>query len=111
MDVIIITNALLGNYNDVSEAIEKEIQSEEKKAGRINEPFLNKLSVADLRSLCLELSAKNIEAEKKTEDQTYELNELYLKYDKMAAAYGEMSHFVKKASDVHLWHFEEEDDV
>lgn len=88
--------SLMGDYSRVAEEIEKELDKPKEASIEI----VDKLSVNDLRALAKKLSKDNTKKEREILLMKEELNELYLKYDAMCAAFGEMNHFIQEASRV-----------
>lgn len=88
--------ALAGDYSKVAEEIEKELNQKSNDSNEI----VDKLPVDDLRALARKLSKDNADKERTIFLMKEELNELYLKYDAMCAAFGEMNHFIQEAAKV-----------
>lgn len=82
--------ALTGDYSKVAEEIEKELSKEK----GVSSEMVDKLPVGDLRALVRRLSKENIDNKQTISLLKEELNELYLKYDAICAAFGEMNHFI-----------------
>lgn len=95
-----IIYSLVGDYSQVAEEIEKELEGKSDTSSKI----VDKLSVSDLQTLVGKLSKENIEKEQTISLLKEELNELYLKYDAMCAAFGEMNHFIQEAAKVPTRH-------
>lgn len=89
--------SLVGDYSKVEEEIEKELNKPQKETSML---ILDKLPVNDLRALVKKLSDDNVNKDREISLMKEELNELYLKYDVMSAAFGEMNHFIQEASRV-----------
>lgn len=92
--------SLVGDYSQVAEEIEKELEGKSDTSSKI----VDKLSVDDLRTLVGKLSKENVDKEQTISLLKEELNELYLKYDTMCAAFGEMNHFIREAAKVPTRH-------
>ena len=90
--------ALTGDYSKVAEEVEKELSKEKSK--EMCRPMIEKLSVNDLRELTKKLIEANSEKDDTISLMKEELNELYVKYDALCAAFGEMNHFVQEAGKV-----------
>lgn len=92
--------ALTGDYSKVAEKIEKEWSKEK----GVSSEMVDKLPVGDLRALVRRLSKENIDNKQTISLLKEELNELYLKYDAICAAFGEMNHFIQEAAKVPTRH-------
>lgn len=92
--------ALTGDYSKVAEEIEKELSKEK----GVSSEMVDKLPVGDLRALVRRLSKENIDNKQTISLLKEELNELYLKYDAICAAFGEMNHFIQEAAKVPTRH-------
>lgn len=92
------TFALLGDYSKVAETVENELNPPPC-------PQTAPTAAPDgengyLKGLCREVLKKNNALREENGLLKEELNELYLKYDQMSAAFGEISHFVRQAAAV-----------
>ena len=94
--------SLVGDYSRVAEEIDKELNDREilGKESKI----VDKLPVDDLKEIVKKLSKDSTRKEREISLMREELNELYLKYDAMCAAFGEMNHFIQEASKVPTRH-------
>ena len=87
--------ALVGDYSKVAEEIEKELNEQ-----KTSNTIVGKLPVDDLRVLVRKLTKDVSDKERTISLMKEELNELYLKYDAMCVAFGEMNHFINEAAKV-----------
>lgn len=113
MELRILT-ILSGSGMPFNKAVGTDTESAFAETGRSSSEFIRHLRTEDLRAICKDLTAQAVELKKenrllKEENGLLkeELNELYLKYDSIAAAFGEINHFIQEAAAVPARHFGE----
>lgn len=91
-----IISALTGDYTQIAEALEEELSRQAHPS--ISPEFIDRLPASELNRLCKGLTEKVSTFEQENELLKEELNELYVRYDELAAAFGEMHHLITSAA-------------
>lgn len=104
MEMFIIYS-LSGDYSGVNYHPAKKCAGE----ARVSQPRESKIREADAALLSRQLSVKCARMEEENRLLREELNELYVRYDRMSAAFGEMSHLAREAMAVPDRYFREDE--
>lgn len=107
---LFIIHSLLGDFSKTAEAIEKELEKEPShtKTVKITPELIDNLSEDKSKALCKALLKECQSLREDNASMKDELNETYLKYDQISAAFGELNHLAQEASQVHTRHFKEQ---